>query len=143
LRRQQLFNHSGNFQHFTEVHISSMYSQVTPTLSQMNPVHYLPSYFLKTHILRLSYHLSLCLPRYVHHSGFPARTFNQFLFYSMHATCPTYLVFLHFIILRNNIWIGIHDLLIKEISQASCYLFLPRSKYFLQHFVHRHPVILL
>jgi hypothetical protein len=68
-----------------------------PILSQVNPVNVIPSCFFKT-ILILS-PLCLSLPGGLFHSGFSTRMLHLFLFSSMFATYPAYLILLDLIIL--------------------------------------------
>jgi hypothetical protein len=54
---------------------------------------------VKSSILVLSIHLHLGLPSGLFPSGFPTNNLYTFLFSPFHATCPTHLILLNFIIL--------------------------------------------
>jgi hypothetical protein len=59
---------------------------LVPILSQMNPVHTIPSYILRS-ISILSSRIRLDLSSGLFPCGFPTKTFYVFLFSPMHATC--------------------------------------------------------
>jgi hypothetical protein len=69
---------------------------LVPILNQMHPVHNFHPISLRF-ILILSSYLRLYLPSGLVPSGFPI--LNTFLFFSMHAVCPTHLLFLRLITL--------------------------------------------
>jgi hypothetical protein len=66
-------------------------------LSQIEPVHIIPSYLRS--ILILSTHLRLDLPSGLFHSVFPTNILYLFLFSPIRATCPDHLILLDLIIL--------------------------------------------
>jgi hypothetical protein len=66
---------------------------MTLVLSQMNPVHNYPFYFLKYHFIFCS-RLSLNIVNSLLPSCIFSETVYSFLFFPMLATCPVYLVYL-------------------------------------------------
>ena len=67
-------------------------------LSQINPVHRLPSHLLNIYF-SINPHLCLGLHNGPFTSGFPTQTLYALIFYPIHAACPTYLILLYLPIL--------------------------------------------
>jgi hypothetical protein len=66
-------------------------------LSQIDPVHTIPSYLRSILILSTHLHLGLCSGLFP--SGFPTNILYRYLVSHIRATCPAQLILLHFIIL--------------------------------------------
>jgi hypothetical protein len=107
-------------------------------LSQMNPVHNLPSYFPKIHS-NIIYSPRLHLLSGLFPSGFPTETQYAFLNSPICAICTAHLIFLEFINLTTfGEAYKLRSLLILQSSTASCKFHTLRSKYFPQNPAHRH-----
>jgi len=72
--------------------------QLVPILNQMNPVHTLPSYFLRF-ILLQSFRLHLGFLSCLLPSGFPTKIFYAFFISPVHAICTAHLILLDLITL--------------------------------------------
>ena len=68
-----------------------------PVPIQINPVHFLPSYFFRSILISPS-HLYLGLPVALLPSGFPYQNVYAFIFCTTRSTCSTHLIALNFII---------------------------------------------
>jgi hypothetical protein len=64
-------------------------------LSQTNQVHTTPSYLSQIH--RNIIHLRLGLPSGILPSGFPTNNLYAFILSTIHATCPSHIIFLDLI----------------------------------------------
>jgi hypothetical protein len=93
------FDLSRNSSYFVEPKCSKAYSQqpaTCPILSQISPMHTLPSYLLfkiKSNIISPSTRLNT--PRGRLPSGFPTKALYVPLLFPVRATCPTHVTLLH------------------------------------------------
>jgi hypothetical protein len=97
LRSCQLCSYSRTSQHFMQPE-GSLPCSLVPILSQINPIHSIPSYPSIRSILILSTHLRLGLPSCLYPSGLPINIQYAVLF-PLRATCPAHLILLDLIIL--------------------------------------------
>jgi hypothetical protein len=73
-------------------------SSLLPIMSQVSSVHTTSTYLSKIHLM-LSTHLHLSLPSGLFPSSFPTNNLYMFLFFPIHATCPTNFILYSLIIL--------------------------------------------
>jgi hypothetical protein len=114
----QLCSHSRTLHHFMEPEGSSPFHKsppLVPILSQIDPVHTIPSYLSKIHFI------------IVH-------PLNEFLFSPIRATCPAHFILLDLIILiMFDERVQVMKLLIMQFSPISRHFISLRTKYSPQH----------
>ena len=101
---------------------------LVPVLSQMNPVHGLPSYVCKIQYIIFPY--AYRYSKWSHFFRFPHQS-SEFLFSYICVTSLTHLIFLELMI--PIIWRGVQTvkLLIMKFSSATCWYLSVRSRYML------------
>ena len=121
--------------------ITALTSVRHPSLSWASPIQSIYTHPTSWRsILILSTHLCLGLPIGLLPSGFPTKTLYTPLSSPIHATCPAHPILLDFItctILGEEY--KSFSTLVMQSPPFPCYLAPPRSKYFPQHHILKHP----